>query len=884
MRIALISLLLAPSTMTTAYLGDSRPNVLFIAVDDLRPELGCYGDAHIRSPNIDALAARGRLFERAYCQQAVCNPSRTSLMTGMRPDSIGVTGNHSHFRSIHPEVVTLPQHFKRNGYHAAAIGKIYHGVFPEGASITKWDTMGDPESWSAPAIRFGPRYYYTEEGITAAKLAYEKVYRPREPGPDDWTRKLVFGLATESPEVPDHILYDGQVADAAVKALRESKAREEPFFLAVGFIKPHSPFIAPKRYFDLYRDVSLPSHTRFPVDAPTLAGHGSGELRRYSDQPNRGPIPTEKQRRVRQAYFACISYIDAQVGRVLTELDRLGLSDHTIVVLYGDHGYHLGEHGLWGKTTNFELDTRVPLIVRAPGMKAMGKSSSSLVELLDLYPTLADLAGLPITKQLEGTSFASILNDPTHVTKSVALSQYPRPGGLMGYSMRTATHRLTQWVHRDTGEIRATELYDYEDGLVETRNIAGASTALTERLTATLVEAFASSFVSLPPPRGPGAEIPAAIERRIVFQQRDIPAGVPREGHSRDAKKYGYRIPSLLVTQKGSVLALSERRLGLHDHAQNDIVLRRSIDGGRTWGDEIIVHEDGMNSINDPLTVQLDTGRILLMFARFPYGRHARDAGWIRMADLGYDDPEANVLTFICHSDDDGRTWSRPIDISRQVKPPHLLNANTPGAMIQLTKGPHKGRVITGLWGTLPTMKDGKRSREWQIVVAYSDDNGVTWRRTEPLEDVSGRGFPNESQVAEAANGDIVLISRNEGGERFRKKAISHDGGETWGPLDIDRRLPSVACMGAVVKGPVKEDGTWDLWASFPSDAGRKEGQIAVSKDNGNTWRIVKVVPGPFAYSALQVSPDELSLLCLYESDNYESETLLTIPFAELHD
>jgi sialidase-1 len=450
--------------------------------------------------------------------------------------------------------------------------------------------------------------------------------------------------------------------------------------------------------------------------------------------------------------------------------------------------------------------------------------------------------------------------------------------------MRTPTHRLTQWVHRETGEIRATELYDYQDGPVETKSIAAASVTLTEKLSATLVEAFASSFVSSPPPHRPGAQIPAAIERRIVFRQRDVPAGVPREGHSRDAKKYGYRIPSLLVTQKGSVLAFSERRLGLHDHAQNDIVLRRSVNGGKTWDDEIVAHEDGMSSINDPLTVQLESGRILLMFARFPYGRHARDAGWIRMADLGYDDPGANVLTFICHSDDDGRTWSKPVDISRQVKPPHLLNANNPGAMIQLTRGPHKGRVVTGLWGTLPTMKDGKRSREWQIIVAYSDDNGATWRRTEPLVDKSGIGFPNECQVVEAANGDIVLISRNEGGERFRKKAISRDGGETWTPLDIDRGLPSVACMGAVVKGPQKEDGTWDLWASFPSDAGRKNGQIAVSIDNGNTWRIVKVVHGPFAYSVLQVSPDESSLLCLYESDDYESETLLSIPFAELYD
>ena len=389
-----------------------KPNVLFIAVDDLRPELGCYGASHVLSPNIDALAASGRRFNRAYCQQAVCNPSRTSLMTGMRPDSLGVTTNHSHFRDRHPNVVTLPQHFKRHGYEAMAIGKIYHGVFPDGASKTHWDTMGDAQSWSRPALRFGPRYYYTEQGIAAAKEAFRRVYNPLNPAPDDWTKKLVFGPATESPEVSDSTLYDGQVADAAVHSIRELKRRKHPFFLAVGFIKPHSPYIAPQKYFDLYDDVELASHRDFPEGAPAFAGHESGELRRYTDQPDKGEFPAEKQRRVRHAYFACISYIDTQIGRVLQELDRSGLANNTIVVLFGDHGYHLGEHVLWGNTTNFELDTRVPLIVRTPQMKAAGVPSASLVELVDLYPTLAQLAGLPLIDQLEGTSFAGILSDP----------------------------------------------------------------------------------------------------------------------------------------------------------------------------------------------------------------------------------------------------------------------------------------------------------------------------------------------------------------------------------------------------------------------------------------------------------------------------------------
>lgn len=460
-----------PKAFCVAGAAQSQPNVLLIAIDDLRPELNCYGAKSIHSPNIDALASSGRRFGSAYCQQAVCNPSRTSLMTGMRPDSIGVVGNHTHFRDKHPDVVTLPQHFKNNGYHAAAIGKIFHGVFPDGASITKWDTMGDPDSWSVPAIRFGPRYYYTEKGIAAAKQTYQKVYKPTDPGPDDWTKKLVFGPATEAPNVDDGRLYDGQVADAAVQMLQEMESANKPFFLAVGFIKPHSPYIAPKKYFDLYPEVDLASKTWFPIDAPAFAGHGSGELRRYTDQPARGVIPDRNQVRLRQAYFACISYVDAQVGRVLDQLDRSGLRDNTIVVLFGDHGYHLGEQGLWGKTTNFELDTRVPLIVRAPGMNAIGEASKQLVELVDLYPTLSELAGLPIVEGLAGASFTRVLRDPESVTKPAVLSQYPR-GKRMGYSMRTATHRLTQWFDRETGQVEATELYESRVGQVEERNIA----------------------------------------------------------------------------------------------------------------------------------------------------------------------------------------------------------------------------------------------------------------------------------------------------------------------------------------------------------------------------------------------------------------------------
>ena len=460
--------------------SEKKPNVLFIAIDDLRVELGCYGADHIVSPNIDKLAATGVRFDRAYCQQAICGPSRASVMTGLRPDSIQVHGNHTHFRKIAPDIITLPQHFKNNGYRSQSMGKIYHGVFPPGSSITVADTFGDEPSWSVPTFRPGPRYYYTEEGIAAAKETFEKVYK----GKGDWTKKLVFGPATEAPDVDDSVLYDGQVADRAVRTLKElGEKRDQPFFLAVGFIKPHSPYIAPKKYWDLYDpdEIALAPEQTFPEGAPRLAGHGSGELRRYTDQQKQGAIPEADQRKVRHAYYACISYIDAQVGKVLDELEQQELADDTIVVLWSDHGYHLGEKGLWGKTTNYELDARVPLIVRAPGKAGNGQASGALVELVDLYPSLADLAGLPVDASLEGRSFAPLLEEPDARWDRAAFTQFSR-GKRRGYSIATQDCRYVEWYEIATAKLLERELYDHRDDPGERNNLAATRPEVAQRM------------------------------------------------------------------------------------------------------------------------------------------------------------------------------------------------------------------------------------------------------------------------------------------------------------------------------------------------------------------------------------------------------------------
>ncbi len=447
-----------------------RKNVLFIAVDDLRNELGCYGVKGIHSPNMDRLAARGTAFDRAYCQQAVCSPSRTSLMTGCRPDTTKVYDLVTHFRKAIPEVVTLPQHFKSQGYFTRSVGKIYHPGFD------------DKPSWSEPAPRVNRPTYALEENkaIVARKTAAVAGKESANPSARSNATK---GPAYECADVPDNTYSDGAIADAAIEMLREAKDRR--FFLAVGFLKPHLPFVAPKKYWDLYRrdEIPMAPNPFAPTDAPKFTLADWGELRAYEGMPRKGALTDEQARTLKHGYYACVSYMDAQLGRVLAELDRLGLREQTAIVLWGDHGWKLGEHGAWCKHSNVENDTHAPLICCAPGQKASGRHTKALVEFVDIYPSLCELAGLPLPSHVEGTSFAPLLDAPERPWKRAAFSQYPR-GGVMGYSMRTDRYRLTRWLNRDGSEA-ARELYDHQNDPQENVNVAERpeNKALVEELT-----------------------------------------------------------------------------------------------------------------------------------------------------------------------------------------------------------------------------------------------------------------------------------------------------------------------------------------------------------------------------------------------------------------
>lgn len=429
--------------------GKNEPlNVLFIAVDDLRPELGAYGQSHIISPNIDRLADSGMLFERAYVQQAVCAPSRISLLSGLRPDATQTYKYNSHLPSDIPNLVTLPGLFKQHGYETVSLGKVYH------------HKDDDLQSWSKPPHH--PDGSWTGRGYLAPASVKVVNEHPELGG---------RGPAYEAADVADNMYSDGKMTALAIKELNRMK--DKPFFLAVGFRKPHLPFNAPEKYWDLYdpEQIKLPSATQPPKDVPELALTNWGELRNYYGIPEKGDLNEELTRALIHGYYACVSYIDALIGKLMDELKRLQLDKNTIVILWGDHGYKLGEYGDWCKHTNFELDTRVPLVISVPGMKNKGRRTSALVETVDIYPTLAELTGLPLPDHLQGVSFVPLLENPEESWKKAAFSQYPRGGDIMGYSLRTDRYRFTRWQHiGNPDQIEALELYDHRKDPMETVN------------------------------------------------------------------------------------------------------------------------------------------------------------------------------------------------------------------------------------------------------------------------------------------------------------------------------------------------------------------------------------------------------------------------------
>lgn len=467
MRYVILALSLFVGSRTAA--SEIRPNVLFIAVDDLRVDLGCYGSPDVKTPNIDRLARRSLLFNRAYCQQAVCNPSRASLMTGRRPDTLRIWNLPTHFRERDPKIVSLPQCFKQHGYVTQGIGKLFHNW--------RQKIEGDPVAWSVPE-----------------QLHYNTHYADVPQVDGEVPPNLTDVAKNECRDVPDEAYFDGRIAKRAVTAIDQLSQSKQPFFLGVGFWKPHLPFNAPKKYWDLFdrSKLKVVQRRRPPENVPKIALHDSKELlNRLGRRPTADDV-----RSLRHGYVAAIAYLDAQVGKVMDALDGSPAADKTIIVFWSDHGFHLGEHDLWCKTSNFELDARVPLMISVPRMKTAGQKTDALVELLDIYPTLVELAGLKNLGGLEGCSLVPVLNDPS-INNRFAYTQHPRPayykGNLpkvMGYSVRTDRHRYTEWREMKTGKIVAKELYDHKTDAAETANVADERGQPVKRLAANLRDVF----------------------------------------------------------------------------------------------------------------------------------------------------------------------------------------------------------------------------------------------------------------------------------------------------------------------------------------------------------------------------------------------------------
>ena len=457
----------------------SRPNILLILVDDLKPAMGCYGDAAAKTPYMDALAKRGMRFDLAYCNQAVCAPSRFTLMLGSHSTSTGLYGLGSQLRQVVPRAVTMPQYFAKHGYRTESLGKVFH---------IGHGNNGDPKSFGVPHFHDKVIEYLDPASTNGGKLTREEaLFTNQKLGQ---IRSLPRGAAFEAPVAKDADYADGRVAAETIRRLEAAKVRRAregiPFFITAGFVRPHLPFSAPKKYWDMFDPAKLPMpvNEKYPKDAPQVALKRGGEISAYKPVPTNGQVGEALKRKLIHGYYASTAYVDAQIGKVTAALNRLGMAKDTIIVLWGDHGWHLGDLSIWTKHTNFEQANRIPILIIAPSVAKPGSATRQLAETVDLYPTLAELAGLPkpqVSQPIDGVSLVPVLKNPKARVRNHAFHAYPRRK--LGRAIRTEHYRLVEWKNRvKPDDVAEYELYDYQSDPNETQNHAATRPKVLEKL------------------------------------------------------------------------------------------------------------------------------------------------------------------------------------------------------------------------------------------------------------------------------------------------------------------------------------------------------------------------------------------------------------------
>jgi iduronate 2-sulfatase len=512
----LVILLGCNQSKSTVVEAPKKYNILFVSIDDLGPNLGAFDNKHIVSPNLDEFARNGMTFRNTYCQAAVCAPSRASLMSGLRPDSTRVWHLGDKFRKLHPNMVTMPQHFKTQGYHTVCIGKIFHNYMPDSVSWDEPDLR--PAQYLRPEWlkRDGETFYVNKETQRKQKIKRDKTIAKR---PNYYADGWNNGPAWEIEDVHDTLYFDGAQTELAKRTLTRLSGDEEPFFLALGYFRPHLPFAVPKKYWDFYHKDSLPlaSNPYLPKQSPIMSMNSMYELRGYDGfknlkHPSENVMSEDTARMLKQGYYASVSYVDAQFGKIIQHLKDLGVYENTIIIVWGDHGWKLGEHNGWCKQTNYNIDIHVPMMICSPNQPNKGSQTFEITELIDMFPSLCDLAGVEKPDYLQGSSFVPLLNNPNREWKSAAFSQFHRrpkvtPDGkrYMGYSIRTKKYHYVEWYYWDhiAGERKeyvTNELYDSINDSDENENIAheASSKEIVKQLSEQLASGWKAALPTIP--------------------------------------------------------------------------------------------------------------------------------------------------------------------------------------------------------------------------------------------------------------------------------------------------------------------------------------------------------------------------------------------------